>query len=246
MKNKLHKICMLFIVMILLSIYGNSMTSANESVNKLEEIANVYENNHITIEEWSLYSRQALEISDQVEFEQRIEELKEKTGNFNWDISESSNKWEAVGTFEHLEKNQTEIVKLISSYDNGHRYSYLFYEVKGNHTDWTSVNSTTKNRIADIFTDDVTIFTCIKGYLNDKIEEVLYKRADKILQQFNARAIEALNEETFVSISAYTDDWKDIIPTKTEPINIQVALRSTGLGGRTNVVVGTPIITSEY
>ena len=128
-------------------------------------------------------------------------------------------------------------------------YSYIVYDIKGDRweqalTDsfYKSLNST----IDDIFLENPTIFTCIKGEYNDKMEGVLYNQVDYLLEEFNAVRIESVKEETFVLVSAYTENWKNDIPTLTEKMNIQIALRKSGLDKKTTVVVGTPIITSEY
>lgn len=58
--------------------------------------------------------------------------------------------------------------------------------------------------------------------------------------------MESLNEQRFVSISGFTNDWDHSIKTKNGKMNIQISLRSAGMGERTTVTVGTPIITTEY
>ena len=111
-------------------------------------------------------------------------------------------------------------------------YSYIVYDIKGDRweqalTDsfYKSLNST----IDDIFLENPTIFTCIKGENNDKMEGVLYNQVDYLLEEFNAERIESAKEETFLLVSAYTENWKNDIPTLTEKMNIQIALRKSGL-----------------
>ncbi|MDF0726590.1 YwmB family TATA-box binding protein [Cytobacillus sp. S13-E01] len=111
-------------------------------------------------------------------------------------------------------------------------YSYIVYDIKGDRweqalTDsfYKSLNSTND----DIFLENPTIFTCIKGENNDKMEGVLYNQVDYLLEEFNAERIESAKEETFLLVSAYTENWKNDIPTLTEKMNIQIALRKSGL-----------------
>ena len=64
------------------------------------------------------------------------------------------------------------------------------------------------------------------------------------MEDLSAKPIESLEEIAFVSVSAYTEEWKDALAVNREKMNVQVALRNTD--NKTTVVVGTPIITSEY
>ncbi|MCD8502193.1 MAG: YwmB family TATA-box binding protein [Bacillaceae bacterium] len=53
-------------------------------------------------------------------------------------------------------------------------------------------------------------------------------------------------KKTFISLSAYTELWDTYIITNQKKMNLQVALRNTGMGGETTITIGTPIITVEY
>ncbi|WP_171051754.1 YwmB family TATA-box binding protein [Alteribacter natronophilus] len=70
----------------------------------------------------------------------------------------------------------------------------------------------------------------------------------EIADTFSAKIIEHLTEPSFVSLSANTPLWDNGIETGGETMNLQIALRATqdGLGGKTTVTIGTPIITAEY
>jgi hypothetical protein len=101
-------------------------------------------------------------------------------------------------------------------------------------------------KMGTMFDKNPQIFSCANGQTGGKINEVLYNQSLKILKDFSADPIESLQEEAFVSVSAYTENWKNSIPEKNKEMNIQIALRNQGLGASTTVVIGTPIITSEY
>jgi hypothetical protein len=78
------------------------------------------------------------------------------------------------------------------------------------------------------------------------MESVLSVEIQDLLRAFNAKPVESLVEESFISVSAYTGLWKEALQTKKQEMNLQIALRKTRMGGQTTIVVGTPIITSEY
>jgi TATA-box binding len=67
-----------------------------------------------------------------------------------------------------------------------------------------------------------------------------------LLQAFQAQEIESLKEDSFISTTAYSPLFGETIQTMTDEINLQLGVRKQGLGGKTTIVVGTPIITVEY
>lgn len=66
------------------------------------------------------------------------------------------------------------------------------------------------------------------------------------MKEFNATSVEDLIEPNFVSVSAFTNEWKESIKTKKHQMNLQVSLRNAGMGEKLTVTVGTPIVTTEY
>ena len=72
--------------------------------------------------------------------------------------------------------------------------------------------------------------------------------AKTLLNRFSGKTVESLNEENFISLSAYTDNWDTKIPLGNEEfMNLHIAYRNSNENsGITKVTIGTPIITSEY
>jgi hypothetical protein len=96
------------------------------------------------------------------------------------------------------------------------------------------------------FKQNVTIFSCIKGYSDDNIEEILQKRVKNIFEDLEAKVVEASTEEAFVSASAYTEVWEAAsIQTAQGKMNCQIAVRQIE-NKKTVITMGTPIITNEY
>jgi hypothetical protein len=96
------------------------------------------------------------------------------------------------------------------------------------------------------FKHNVTIFSCIKGYSDDNIEEILQKRVKNIFETLEAKVVEASTEEAFVSSSAYTEVWEEAsIHTAQGKMNLQIAVRQIDKN-KTVITMGTPIITNEY
>ncbi|SEA68861.1 TATA-box binding [Thalassobacillus cyri] len=94
-----------------------------------------------------------------------------------------------------------------------------------------------------IFSENVAIFSCIEAEINGIIDDVLvYKN---LVQALDIKTIEMIDETDFKSISGYTPEWEQTIPLPAGAMNVQFAVRK-GLGAKTNITIGTPIITSEY
>lgn len=127
--------------------------------------------------------------------------------------------------------------------------TYLIYVLKGETWTpqlWQKQSAKFEAKISTMFDKNPQIFSCATGQTGGNIKNSLYNQALSIVKDFSANPIESLQEEAFVSVSAYTENWKNSIPEKNKEMNIQIALRNQGLGSTTTVVIGTPIITSEY
>ncbi|QOR66489.1 YwmB family TATA-box binding protein [Cytobacillus suaedae] len=246
--NKIITISMTVILIFTLVMYGSLESSATGN-RPIDDMLKVFEKNNIAIDEWSFYAKENITtVHDYTDFLELVQLKQTQTDNrFNWSITEEEDKWVATGIYTDTEK--TETIKILSTPINQKSYTYLVYDAKGTQLDRDLVDSfynSFESTMNDIFLENPTIFTCLKGEYSDRIEGVLYNQVDYLLEEFNADEIEATKEETFVSVSAYTDNWKNDIPTLNEKMNIQIALRNSGLGSATTIVVGTPIITSEY
>jgi hypothetical protein len=89
---------------------------------------------------------------------------------------------------------------------------------------------------------------CLEGYLDDRIVGVQAK--DIINQSFaaiHAAPVEGLYTALETSVSGYTNDYStNNIATDGKRMNVQFAVHADDYYHRTNVLVGTPIITTTY
>lgn len=100
-------------------------------------------------------------------------------------------------------------------------------------------DSSVKSRL---FSKNVTIFSCIKSETNGIIDDVLVYK--KFKEAFDVVTINEVNDNGWTSMSGHSKKWDQSLPVLNEEMNVQFASRT--LGGRTNVTIGTPIITAEY
>jgi hypothetical protein len=212
-------------------------TIVADSDQDLLTLVSVLQDEHILVKEWSLYSRKIVESGEQ---DQVIADLKDQLAGWSWSESD-----EETITATSTSTNYNEEIKIVTSQPN----TYVMYEVKGQGWDKQSEAFVTKkwqDQILTIFDGQASTFSCIKGEFGDKMDEALPVFMNGLLDAFDAEKIEALEEENFLSTSAYSPLFSGSI-SEDHDMNLQLGLRKPdGMGGNTTLVVGTPIITIEY
>lgn len=210
-------------------------------------IASILQDENIMIREWSLHAREKMEnIQSFEDVRKYTEKMKQRFPEWEWKITTTKKHQEAVAVFKT--EGKTESIK-ISTPTNGQVQTYVIYEVKGqgwNQRLQLELQKHISSRITDIFRGNPTIFSCMKGEFNDKMNRTLSKKMEIVLNAFKAKEIEALKEETFISASAYSSMFTGSVETNGNDMNLQIGMRNQGLGEETTIVVGTPIITIEY
>lgn len=237
----------MMVIAILLFMGWNMVAShidAQGNSSKLGYMADAMESHDISINDWSLYSKKTID-------KKTIEEVKHFTKQnrqYTWTFHNEDEVYKAIGVYHNKDKDLTEKLQFITTLTNDHTQSYILYEVKGKNAqnDWNNMTDYFNKQAFDIFGEKTTNFACLTGSIDDMMKGVLNQKSSELLKYFHAETIEELQEDKFVSISAKTPLWEDFIPTTDDNMNMQISLRSDGLGAKTTVVIGTPIITSEY
>ncbi|WP_374719846.1 YwmB family TATA-box binding protein [Parageobacillus toebii] len=238
----------LFIMIIGMCQYSSGEAMGNESLQPLKTIARVLEDNEVEIEQWTVYTREyAQHIRNDATFFKKLDELKNENRAFHWHLEANHHMKKATGIYNR--PFFQEKIQLVMTDTKDKPQTYILYEVKGvgwSEKKWKEIVETIEKKSSQLFVKQPTFFTCIKGDFSDNMEGGLFYNALHLLSEFQATPVESLQEESFVSLSAYTGQWENALPTsKHQPMNIQLALRER-LGGKTAVVIGTPIITIEY
>ncbi|MFD3446658.1 YwmB family TATA-box binding protein [Microbacteriaceae bacterium 4G12] len=212
--------------------------NANGAQDKIGRMTAVLETHGAVVEGWTWLAKEENEsVYDIHTFQQLLQTIKEKANAGEWNVekTEAGYKAEAIKKFPNY---QERLVVTWTKVNTKHK-TFISYEVNG--TKW---DPNIRKKADEIFSQKPTIYTCVRGVLNDKIEGVLLNQANEILESFDAKPIEALQERAFVSVSAYTGEWSDALIVNREKMNMQVAIRYAD--NKKIVVLGTPIITSEY
>jgi hypothetical protein len=228
--------------------YSSGEAVGNESLQPLKTIARVLQDNKTEIEQWTVYTREyAQYIQNDAAFFKKLDELKNENRTFRWYLDTNHHMKKATGLSKH--PFFQEKIQLVMTVTKDKPQTYILYEVIGlgwSEKKWKEIVGTIVKKSNQLFVKQPTFFACIKGEFSDNMKGGLFYNALHLLREFQATPVESLREESFVSLSAYTGQWKNVLPTDDyQPMNIQLALRER-LGGKTTVVVGTPIITIEY
>ncbi|MGM1461288.1 MULTISPECIES: YwmB family TATA-box binding protein [Bacillus cereus group] len=204
---------------------------------KMENMIAAVEKNDAKVEKWSWLARETKTISNIHTFQKLLNDVKDKANIQKWELEQSPDGYKATSYKKY--SSYEERVVVTWSKENTKENTFIIFEVSGAKWDPKYIQKTNK-----IFSEKPIIYTCVQGVLNDKIEGVLQNKTNQVLKDLSARAIEQIEERAFVSVSAYNKKWDDALSTNREKINVQIAIRSTN--NKDTIVVGTPIITSEY
>jgi hypothetical protein len=223
-----------------------------EGKQPFEEISQVMEKHHIAVEEWSfLVKGETMVAADRKTYDTRLQALKNQTPQFNWGkIIETNGIIKVTAVKRTSDFQGEEKITFLAHPTNGSFHTYIMYELTGttmlSEEERPKISKFVNDRSKKLFSGNTTVFTCIKGNINDTMNVGLHVYANGLLQEFQGREVESLKEETFVSLSAYTELWNEKISTSNQNMNIQVALRQEEIGDKTTVIIGTPILLTEY
>lgn len=236
MKLKLKAILIVALSVVLFLVGYREMKPISDE-QKMENMIAAVEKNDAKVEKWSWLARETKTISNIHTFQKLLNDVKDKVNIQKWELEQSPDGYKAT-SYKKFSSYEERVVVTWSK-ENTKENTFIIFEVSGAKWDPKYIQKTNK-----IFSEKPIIYTCVQGVLNDKIEGVLQNKTNQVLKDLSARAIEQIEERAFVSVSAYNKKWDDALSTNREKINVQIAIRSTD--NKDTIVVGTPIITSEY
>jgi len=221
--------------------YGNN-TIADKNNAALYKLVKTVNEHNGKISEWTLHTRDHV---SREKVDKTAKELRKYFSHWTWAISKVKER--EVLSASISEQGITQNIQLVSD-NTGEPVSFLIYTVKGvGDKDMNEfVDSIFMKNLSLIFNNTPPIFSCIKGVFDGTLEEVLPNQIASLLSEWNAKELESIKEHNFYSISAFSDEFEDTVPLENQQMNLQIGLRTNGLGTETTFVIGTPIITIEY
>lgn len=247
----MKKIWLLLLFVSLLSgWYFAQETTANDH-SELDEVTDVMTDADIAIDEWriSAKSRHRLKTT-KTEYNAFVSNLKKRYPFFSWHETMDDEEYVRTKGVSTTNFDGQREALTVTAHKHGNVYeTVLLYELYGSSSDENSRRKALdifSIRTSDLFSKEPVIFTCATGKISDKMDIVLYEKALELMNAFNATFVEHVNEETFVSLSAYTTLWNGSLYTNGNKMNLQIALRDEGPTEGITVSIGTPILTTEY
>lgn len=145
-------------------------------------------------------------------------------------------------------KNITLVLYSYKTLENNKNQTSIFLDLKTDE-DCENIEDIT-SKISKILEEQkikLKTNTCIIGAYEGQLESE-YKLAivKKIINLSNARQIETLVNDDFLSYSLYTDNIEDYIYTGRNKINLNIAIRYDEYRDQTNIFLASPIITMGY
>lgn len=243
-----------FIFLLFFGTYAQSSAkiSKTKALRPLHDIMAVTDKENIDLEQWGMYTKNISRLSaGRRGYEEKVQSFQTQLPQFQWSTVHQDGEGQLKSSGTHIDRHTgiKETFTVIGYQQGSQWYLYTIYNIgagRWHQKKWERFSPTFSHRMQEYFPEDARIFTCIKGLISDKMDGSLYMKANNLLEDFSASPVEKIKEETFISLSAYTEQWKPSIQTQGNPMNLQVALRKNGETGATRVTIGTPIITSEY
>ncbi|MFS0654094.1 YwmB family TATA-box binding protein [Bacillus sp. 179-C3.3 HS] len=218
-----------------------------EELSPLDHIAEGFKEQGVQVDGWTLHAKTNVDLTSK-QFSKKVKRLKAELRQYEWTEKKEKHVTKVTGLYRN-EKNDTfSKIILVKTDTKSKQKSYLLYEQKGSHplNTWKHTYDQFVRHAKSILQEKFMIFTCLDGHVNGMMNVVLQKKAEMIANEFQAKPVEYLVESNFVSISAYTDKWEQFIMTSNEKMNVQIAIRSSGMNKKHTITVGTPIVTTEY
>lgn len=225
----------LFVIAIILSIFTSNPATHTE-ISMMEEMYELVDQRNLNLVNWQITIRESISIDDITSF------IEKQTGK-DFYISERANEKIKLNRQKNSRLNEN---LLLVSKNNGSRYEVI-YSVSAedfNQEIKKVAEKYIKTVENDIFSTDAQKFSCIYTNFDGIIEISEFKEFAK--NRLNLETIDETREDKFWTWTAHHPNWDNGINTRDdERMNIQIAVKHTE-NEQSNVIIGTPILISEY
>ena len=248
MKKILVSISLIFIFLVgVVVCYGESK---NEIKNKgYEQLLNTFENINSDFKFYNIKANSYLDrCLEKEEMKDICMEIISKLGleesNLRW-IESKRNAQSQV--YAHIDERDRNISIIVAN--KGKNESYIIVDILENkvYKDIVDIHKVVQNTL-NLYCKKVDIYTCIAGEYKKKLQP--YKYDDilkKILYNMNAKEIDRVKEENFMSVTAFSKLIKtDYLEYLGNKVNLNIGIRYSENEDKTMIYVATPIIKLDY
>ncbi|QDP41647.1 YwmB family TATA-box binding protein [Radiobacillus deserti] len=235
----------LVVTVILVGIVSsfNSLRSVSSShLTELKDMVSVVEAQGLEVEEWEIQMKESL---SRMDYPQMLQTLHTELASYEFWMEDGEKALKFIWDNPH--KSQQGNERFIMLVPNAQEQDVqMTYVVSG--TNWTKsteayYSKTIDDKINVVFSEKMSKYTCLTTMSSDKINSVDF--FETLKEKLKVQPLKNMKENDFEVLSGYTPHWSSSIPIADGQMNVQAAAR-TGLGGKTTITIGTPIITTEY
>ncbi|CQR46172.1 hypothetical protein BN1058_00422 [Paraliobacillus sp. PM-2] len=217
-----------------------AITENNRLIEELQQIEQIFETNNQKLQYFQLQLRETIEKNKIEHYMTKLNQIFEDT---NMDIEDTKHATKYIWNRQINSKMNESIMIVEAKKASTAEIVYALDVNEELPVEKSIAKSHVYHLTGNIFTNEVTKFTCAKTEVSDMIDSVyFFEKIKKILQ---VQEVHQLDEQDFTVFSGYTSYWKRSIPSDHNKMNIQMAARQVP-GKKTIITIGTPILTTEY
>ncbi|MDE5055217.1 YwmB family TATA-box binding protein [Niallia taxi] len=241
----MKKTILILLCFLLLVTITTKETKAFYEDNELSQITKIAVQNNINVDNWTMYIKEPIkQFTTMSDLDKSVSTFMKTEKDYTWSKKQAEkDHFKIEGKKESANLELEEKVLIIIYSQNGKYNLSITYDMKGNWNEskWPAIFNMYKNKI-----ENYSTFYTVQGTAN--VEQSLYNEASHLLTDFSGEKVQSLNENNFVSLSAYTKRWENKLPLgDNQYMNLHIAYRVTSESkNKVKVTIGSPIITSEY
>ncbi|EOR21447.1 MULTISPECIES: YwmB family TATA-box binding protein [Bacillaceae] len=241
----MKKSILILLCLLLLVTITTKETKAFYADNELSQITKIANKNNIKVTTWSMYIKEPIgQFTKMRDLDQAISTFMRTEKDYTWSKKQAEKDHYKIEGNKKSSNLEMEEKILIIIYSQKGKYNLsITYDVKGdwNESKWPRIFNMYKQKI-----ENYSTFYTVQGTTD--IEQPLYTEASELLVSFSGEELQSLNEDNFISLSAYTKRLETKLPLgDNQYMNLHIAYRLTNESAdQVKVTIGTPIITSEY
>lgn len=241
----MKKTILILLCFLLLVTITTKETKAFYEDNELSQITKIAVQNNINVNTWTMYIKEPIkQFTTMSDLDKSVSTFMKTEKDYKWSKKQAEkDHFKIEGKKESANLELEEKVLIIIYSQNGKYNLSITYDIKGNWNEskWPAIFNMYKNKI-----ENYSTFYTVQGTAN--VEQSLYNEASHLLADFSGEEVQSLNENNFVSLSAYTKRWENKLPLgDNQYMNLHIAYRVTSEStNKVKVTIGSPIITSEY
>ena len=173
-----------------------------------------------------------------------INNLGFEESDVKWDQKWNDNQKQIYAQIENKNKN----ISIVGIKKNDNE-AYIIVDILENkvYKDIVDIYTIIEDTL-NMYSDDTNINVCISGEYTKKLQNTKYNDIfAKILYNMNAKEIDRIEDETFISITAYSklldENYLEYLGNK---INLNIGMRYSEDEDKTLLYIATPIIKLDY